>query len=87
MRSYPGRTGMHVIGSRETIPSALGLFFTPWLFDSALALAGIVTMVAVLGLFVLLKRNALMPLRLALFGLLYLVFAAGVVYVSQIGRL
>lgn len=63
---------------QATIPSALGLFFTPWLFDSVLGLAGIITLCSVLGLFILLRRKALTPLRLVMFGGFYLVFGLGV---------
>jgi cation:H+ antiporter len=63
---------------QATIPTALGLFFTPWLFDSALALAAGVTTLAVLGLMTLLRRNALTPVRLTAFALFYLVFAFGI---------
>ena len=63
---------------QATIPTALGLFFTPWLFDGALALAAIVTAAAVLGLMVFLRRNLLTPVRLALFGFFYVIFAVGI---------
>lgn len=63
---------------QATVPSALGLFFTPWMFDQALIVAAAVTIVSILGLFVLLKQDALTPVRLALFGLLYGIFAIGV---------
>jgi cation:H+ antiporter len=63
---------------QATVPTALGLFFTPWLFDSALALAAAITAFAVLGLAILLRRNALTPIRLALFVIFYLVFVLGV---------
>jgi cation:H+ antiporter len=72
---------------QATIPTALGLFFTPWLFDDALVLAAAITALAVLGLFTLLRRNALTPRRLALFALFYLMFAAGIVYLRHLGRL
>jgi cation:H+ antiporter len=72
---------------QATIPTALGLFFTPWLFDSALALAAAVTALAIVGLLVLLWRNALTPFRLALFAVLYLVFAAGIVLLWRSGQL
>lgn len=68
---------------QATIPTALGLFFTPWLFDSALALAAGITAVAVLGLAIRLRRNTLTPIRLALFVIFYLIFALGVVILSQ----
>jgi cation:H+ antiporter len=63
---------------QATVPTALGLFFTPWLFDSALALAAGITAFAVLGLAMLLRRNALTPIRLALFVIFYLIFVLGV---------
>jgi cation:H+ antiporter len=72
---------------QATIPTALGLFFTPWLFDSALALAATVTAAAVLGLMVFLRRNRLTPIRLALFAIFYLVFAVGIVILRHEGRL
>lgn len=63
---------------QATVPTALGLFFTRWLFDGALTIAAIVTAVGIGGLLVLLRRNALTPRRLAYFGLGYAVFIAGV---------
>src|SRR4030088_2507722 len=39
---------------QATVPTALGLFFTPWIFDNALALAGVVTALATSGLLILL---------------------------------
>jgi cation:H+ antiporter len=72
---------------QATIPTALGLFFTPWLFDNALAIAAGITAVAVLGLMILLRRNALTPVRLASFAVFYLVFAAGIVLLWRTGRL
>ena len=62
---------------QATVPTALGLLFTPWLFDGPLTVAGIVTAVAIGGLLALLRRNALTPVRLALFAVFYLVFALG----------
>jgi cation:H+ antiporter len=63
---------------QATVPTALGLFFTPWLFDRALALAAGITAFAVLGLAILLRRNTLTPIRLALFAIFYLIFVLGV---------
>jgi cation:H+ antiporter len=67
---------------QATVPTALGLFFTPWLFDGALTVAGVVTAVAIAGLLVLLRCNALTPVRLALFALGYVAFGLGVWAVS-----
>ena len=60
---------------QATVPSAFGLLFTPWLFDTALLLAAGVTTASVLGLYLLLRKNALRPPLLAAFASLYLVFA------------
>lgn len=62
---------------QATVPTALGLFFTPWLFDGALAVAAAVTAAAIIGLLMLLHRNALTPIRLSLFALFYVLFALG----------
>jgi cation:H+ antiporter len=72
---------------QATIPSALGLFFTPWLFDPALILAGAVTLVSILGLNLLLRRRRLDAPRLAWFGLFYLVFVAGVIALRHAGMM
>jgi cation:H+ antiporter len=63
---------------QATIPTALGLFFTPWLFDGALTIAAVVTAVAIAGLLALLRCNALTPVRLALFALGYVAFGLGI---------
>ena len=72
---------------QATIPTALGLFFTPWLFDDALTLAAAITALAVIGLLLLLRRNALTAVRLAWFGTFYAVFALGIVVLWHTGRL
>jgi cation:H+ antiporter len=63
---------------QATVPSALGLFFTPWLLDSSLLWAAAVTMMAIAVTLVLLHRHALTARRLAALAGLYGVFAAGV---------
>jgi cation:H+ antiporter len=68
---------------QATIPTALGLFFTPWLFDSALTIAAAVTAAVIGGLLLLLRCNALTPRRLSLFALGYVVFAAGIWAISR----
>jgi cation:H+ antiporter len=72
---------------QATVPTALGLFFTPWMFDSALALAGVVTAFAIGGLLVLLQRNKLTPFGMSLFALFYLLFAIGIAALRWSGRL
>jgi cation:H+ antiporter len=60
---------------QATIPSAFGLFFTPWLLERSLVLAGTVTLVAIVVLFLLFRRGNITPMRLAWASSLYLVFA------------
>lgn len=62
---------------QATIPSALGIFFTPWMLSVPLVWAAAVTMISVATLFVLLRYRMLSPARLALLGLFYGLFAAG----------
>jgi cation:H+ antiporter len=64
---------------QATVPSALGLFFTPWLLDASLLWGAAITMVGIVAMLVLLRREALTARRLAALALLYGVFAAGVV--------
>ena len=66
---------------QATIPSALGLFFTPWLLGHALIWAAVITLLSIIGLYLLLRRNLLTGARLAWFGALYLVFAAGLYFI------
>jgi len=61
---------------QATVPSALGLFFTPWRFDTALALAGAVTMLSIVYLILTLRSARLTAGRLSLVGLGYAAFAA-----------
>jgi len=68
---------------QATVPTALGLFFTPWIFDGALTVAAGVTAISVGGLLILLKRNALTPVRLAWFALGYAAFAVGLWAISS----
>jgi cation:H+ antiporter len=63
---------------QATVPSALGIFFTPWLLDASLLWAAAVTVAAILAMLVLLRRHALTAGRLAWMAALYGVFAIGV---------
>jgi cation:H+ antiporter len=67
---------------QATIPTALGLFFTPWTFDRPLTVAAVVTILAVAGLLSLFWRNAVTPLRLALFAVFYVIFGAALLNVQ-----
>ncbi|MDL4775379.1 MULTISPECIES: sodium:calcium antiporter [Thermomonosporaceae] len=64
---------------QATVPSGLGLLFTAWKFDGALAWAGLMTMVAIVYLLATMRAHRLTPARLAFAGVFYLVFAAGLV--------
>jgi len=63
---------------QATVPSALGLFFTPWLLSPALLWGAAITMLAIVVMLVLLKRHALTARRLFAMAALYGAFALGV---------
>lgn len=60
---------------QATVPSALGIFFTPWLFDKNLFMAGVMTLISIIYLFITLKNNKLSPHRLLYAGIFYAIFA------------
>lgn len=60
---------------QTTIPTAFGLFFTPWLFDFHLIWAGVITLISVTYLLITLKRDKLSPMRLVYAGACYLLFS------------
>ncbi|MCW2571516.1 MAG: sodium/calcium exchanger rane protein [Frankiales bacterium] len=64
---------------QATVPSALGVMFTPWMFDAPLMLAGIATMASVLYLLWLMRTHRVTPARLLVAGGFYLAFAAGLI--------
>ena len=68
---------------QATIPSALGLLFTPWILSAPLLWAAAITLISISGLYWCLRRNALTPVRLASFALFYVLFAAGLVLVRR----
>ncbi len=59
---------------QATIPSALGLIYTPWLFDRVLVIAAAVTLAATALLWWVLRRYPLKSSALAMLGTFYLVF-------------
>src|ERR1700754_2619477 len=60
---------------QTTIPSSLALFATPWLFDTPLIVAGLITMVAVIALWAMFRRGSVEARWLMPIGALYGVFA------------
>jgi cation:H+ antiporter len=61
---------------QATVPTAFGLFFTPWLLDRSLILAALVTLVAVGALFLAFRHGRISPVLLSLMALFYVAFAA-----------
>ncbi|MBA2078505.1 sodium:calcium antiporter [Rhodanobacter sp. PCA2] len=65
---------------QATIPSALAIFATPWLFDPPLIVSGALTAIAIVYLWRLFRRGHVDARRLLPVGLLYGVFAAYVAW-------
>jgi cation:H+ antiporter len=59
---------------QATVPTALGLFFTPWLFDTSLLLGAVVTMLAVGAMLLAFRRGMISRGLLASMGLFYVAF-------------
>lgn len=60
---------------QATIPSALALFATPWMFDLPLMVAGAVTTLAIIYLLVQFRRGHVDGRKLVVAGLFYVAFA------------
>ncbi len=65
---------------QTTVPTAFGLFFTPWIFDTYLTVAAVVTAMSICFLCYTLRCDKLSPRRLSLAAPFYLIFAATVVF-------
>jgi len=65
---------------QATIPSALGIFFTPWVFDNTLISAAVVTTLAIVALWGLFRRGVMDSRILVSVGLLYGVFAGYIIW-------
>ena len=65
---------------QATIPSALGIFFTPWLFDAPLIASAIATIGAIVYLWMSFRSGPVDARRLVPAGLFYLAFAGFVAY-------
>lgn len=61
------------------MPSGIGLLGTPWMFDTPLILAGVVTLVSVIYLHHLIRKGRATAKALLGAGVFNLVFAAGLV--------
>jgi cation:H+ antiporter len=62
---------------QATVPSALGIIFTPWILDKSLILSAVVTFVAILAIWITLKISCLSAKKLSLNVLLYGIFIIG----------
>jgi cation:H+ antiporter len=72
---------------QATVPTALGLFWTPWIFGPAMTVAGLVTALAIAGLLALLASGRLTPLRMATFVGGYVIFSVAIVLLWRLGQL
>ncbi|MTV48541.1 sodium:calcium antiporter [Heliobacillus mobilis] len=70
---------------QTTIPSGLGILFTPWLFDNYLKLAAVMTIFSIGFIWFMLRNNRLSSGRLTFAVTFYLIFAIG--FVIGNGRL
>lgn len=61
---------------QATVPSALAIFATPWLFDAPLVVSGVMTMLAIVYLWRLFRRGRVDGRALIPVGLFYAAFAA-----------
>ncbi|WP_406543361.1 sodium:calcium antiporter [Clostridium ljungdahlii] len=68
---------------QATVPSALGIIFTPWMFDKSLALSAFITFIAILFLWITLRKSHLSAWRLSLNALLYVVFIVGILFIKS----
>jgi cation:H+ antiporter len=60
---------------QATIPSAMGIFLTPWMLDSTLVAAGLFTMLAIAMLWLRFRRESMSLRTLSAVGGLYALFA------------
>jgi cation:H+ antiporter len=65
---------------QATVPSGIGILFTPWKFHTALVLAGVVTAAAISYLLWLLRTGRLTAARLTAAAGFYAAFAIGLVF-------
>jgi cation:H+ antiporter len=67
---------------QATVPSALGIFFTPWMLDKSLIISAIITFIAILLIWLTLKRSHLSAKRLSFNAVLYIIFIIAIIYVK-----
>lgn len=67
---------------QATVPSGLGILFTPWYFDGPLLLSGVITIVGILYLLWLMRTKRFTSVRLAWAVGFYGLFALGLIFVA-----
>jgi cation:H+ antiporter len=67
---------------QATVPSGIGILFTPWKFDAPLLLAGVVTAAAISYLLWMLRTRNLTPVKLTATAGFYVAFAVGLVFTA-----
>ena len=70
---------------QATIPSALGIFFTPWRFDAALLVSGLVTGLTIVALWLMFRKGKVDSRALAAIALLYGLFAGYLLFGKTLG--
>jgi cation:H+ antiporter len=68
---------------QATVPSGLGLLFTPWRFTAPLLLAGLITIAAIVYLLALLKTARFTVRRISWVAVFYLLFAFGLFVIAS----
>lgn len=66
---------------QATVPSGLGILFTPWHFDAPLVLSGVITMLGIIYLLWLMRTRRFTSGRLTISMGFYVVFAVGLFFV------
>lgn len=67
---------------QATVPSGLGILFTPWHFNGPLVLSGVITMLGILYLLWLMRTHRFTSGRLAISMGFYAIFAVGLVFIN-----
>jgi cation:H+ antiporter len=67
---------------QATVPSALGIIFTPWMLDKSLMLSAVITFISIFIIWTALKRSCLSAKKLSLNALLYILFVLGVFFIK-----
>lgn len=66
---------------QATVPSALGIMFTPWLLDKYLIASAIITFTAIFSLWITLRKNCLDYKRLYFNFIFYIVFIIVIIFI------